>query len=214
MAERSFWSRHGLTLIGALPVSLFIGLMLATAGVAVYPPMAFVAKPLICSGELTVESQNYSYRPGQSGVTRTFWCASGEAGGKPVRDEVTFRAVGASFLVYSAISFALLRFLVVPLLRRRLRDAWQARVGRGASLAGAPPGTRTDLQSILSQVADAVKSGEARVNVRSMGVTIPPDGPPDDDPAERLAQLKRLYEQGLITAADYEAKKAEILSGL
>jgi hypothetical protein len=59
-----------------------------------------------------------------------------------------------------------------------------------------------------------VKSGEARVNVRSMDVSVPPDGPSDDDSAERLAQLKRLYEQGLITAADYEAKKAEILAGL
>jgi hypothetical protein len=35
-----------------------------------------------------------------------------------------------------------------------------------------------------------------------------------DDLAERLARLNALRDQGLITAEDYEAKKAEILSRL
>jgi len=44
------------------------------------------------------------------------------------------------------------------------------------------------------------------------------DGGADDEadlaPAERLERLKQLYDQGLITAAEYQAKRAEILSGL
>ena len=208
----SLWWRHGLILIVVLPVSLFIGLMLATAGVAVYPPIAFIASPLVCSGEVEVVSQNYSYRPGQSGVTRTFYCASGNVGGKPVRDDITFKAIGASFLVYSAIAFVLLRLLLVPL-RRRVAAAARRIAAPSPTIAGAAPGPRADLQSILSQVADAVKRGEARVRVHGADFGVPP-GTAGEDPAERLAQLKRLHDQDLITAADYEAKKAEILSGL
>ena len=82
----SFWSRFGVTLLGVLPVSLFVGLMFATAGVAVHPPLAFVATPFVCDGIAEVESQHYSYRPGQSGVTRTLWCVREGEGGKPVRE--------------------------------------------------------------------------------------------------------------------------------
>ena len=35
-----------------------------------------------------------------------------------------------------------------------------------------------------------------------------------DDPAEKLAQLKSLLEKELITQADYEEKKAQILAGM
>jgi hypothetical protein len=42
-----------------------------------------------------------------------------------------------------------------------------------------------------------------------------PREPADEsETARRLAELKRLYESGLIADEDYEAKKAEVLSGL
>ena len=217
MLPGSFLSRFGVSLFGVLPISLFIGVMIASAGVAVHPPIAFIATPLVCSGEVEVESQNYSYRPGQSGVTRTIYCLSGSAGGKPAREDITTKAIGASFLAYSAIAFLLLRFLVVPPLRRRLAGMFRWQGARGAPDAGVTgggaAGAGVDLKSILAQVAEAVERGGAKVTVRNHRFGMP-DGPADDDPAERLAQLKRLHEQGLISAADYEAKKAEILSGI
>jgi len=48
-------------------------------------------------------------------------------------------------------------------------------------------------------------------------VVRPAQGDPAGDGSdfvERLAQLKHLRDQGLISAEDYEAKKAEILSRL
>ena len=217
MTAASFLSRFGVTLFGVLPASLFVGLMIASAGVAVHPPLAFIATPLVCSGEVEVESQSYSYRPGQSGVTRTIYCLSGAQGGKPAREDITFKAMGASFLVYSLLAFVALQLLwwllrprVAGLFRRK-RDG----LLRDAGVAGAG----VDLQAILSQVAEAVERGEAKVTVRNMTADLRGgDGPADDwaggDLAERLARLKRLRDQGLITAAEYEAKRHEILSGL
>ena len=217
MQAASFLSRFGVTLLGVLPASLFVGLMIASAGVAVHPPLAFIATPLVCSGEVEVVSQNYSYRPGQSGVTRTIYCLSGGQGAKPAREDITFKAMGASFLVYSLLAFValqLLWWLLRPRVAarfRRKRDALLRDTGIG--------GAGVDLQSILSQVAEAVERGDARVTVRNMSADLRGTGPSDDvqgggDPGERLARLKRLHTQGLISAAEYEAKRSEILSGL
>lgn len=222
MLPGSFLSRFGVSLFGVLPISLFIGVMIASAGVAVHPPIAFIATPLVCSGEVEVESQNYSYRPGQSGVTRTIWCTtSAAAGGKPAREDITLKAMGAAFIVYSAIAFVLLQLLWM-MMRPRVTGLFRV-PGRSAAAGegfggGGLGGAGVDLPSILAQVAESVKSGEAKVTVRNMAFDLRDDGGPGDaegeDPAERLERLKRLYDQGLITAAEYQAKRSEILAGL
>lgn len=184
-----------------LPASLFVGLMIASAGTAVYPRVAAVGAALLCSGEVVYESHGQSYRPGEYTVTRTIYCQSGSGKGA-AREEITFRAIGIAFLIYSAIAFLILRFLVAPWLRRRAERALLAAGIRSPAdpNAAASP---ADLRSILSQVADAAQRRQADVTAESGA-----------DPAGRLARLKQLRDQGLITAADYEAKKAEILSGL
>ena len=193
-----------------LPAALFIGLMIASAGTAIYPGVTAIANPLICSGEVVYESSYYSYRPGQQGVQRFIYCQSG--GAKGSRKEITWTAIGVSFLLYSAIAFLLLRFVVAPLLRRRVRDTLEAAQSRfAAGPAESPMGTSNpDLQAVLGRVTEAIRRGKANVVVHDMSV----DSGGNGDPAERLAQLKQLRDQGLITAADYEAKKAEILSRL
>ena len=35
-----------------VPAGLFVGLMIATAGTAVWPPLSRIATPLICAGEI------------------------------------------------------------------------------------------------------------------------------------------------------------------
>ena len=74
----------------------------------------------------------------------------------------------------------------------------------------APPAGLGDL---LARVQQAVQRGGANVRVRNVSTGLPTEAG-GGDIAARLAQLKTLRDQGLITAADYEAKKAEILSGL
>ena len=212
---RPFFSRSGCVWLIVLPVSLFIGLMIATAGMAIYPPVTGIATPLLCSGEVAHESQRYSYQPGQQGITRTIYCRTG--GAKEAGEDITMKAVGLSFLLYSAIAFVLLFFIVMPLLRRRFARAIES---TRAFTTGATPGatgaaaSSVDLHSILARVAEAVRSGDGKVVVRNMSFDAP-DGPGDDaDAAERLGLLRELRDQGLISAEDYEAKKAEILSGI
>jgi hypothetical protein len=184
--------------------------MIATAGTAIYPGVTAIANPLICPGEVVYESRSYSYRPGQQGVERFIYCRTGE--GKGSRQDIIWKAMGVSFLLYSAIAFLLLRFVIAPLLRRRVCDTLEAAQSRFSSAAPVAPGNASapDLQAIFGRVTEAIRQGKANVVVHDMSVDTSGDG----DVAERLAQLKRLRDQGLITAADYEAKKAEILSRL
>jgi len=196
-----FAVRPGATGCIILPASLFIALMIASAGTAIYPRVAAVGAALLCSGEAIYESHGQSYRPGEYTVTRQIYCRTG--GGKgATQEEITFRAIGIAFLIYSAVAFLLLRFLVAPWLRRRAERAMLA-AGLRSPSDPSRPASPADLRGILSQVSEAVRRGRATV-VDASG----------EDPAGRLAQLRQLRDRGLITDADYESKKAEILKGL
>ena len=200
-----------------LPASLFIGLMIASAGVAIWPRVAAPGAALICSGEVVYESHGASYRPGEYTVTRTLYCETGE-GKNATRDDITLQAAGLSFLLYSAIAFLLLRFVAAPLLRRRAARMIEA--GRNAAPAVfGTPAEPVDLRDILARVSDAVERGEANVVVRNATYDISDGaaaggGADGDGFAERLVRLRELRDQGLISAEDYETKKAEILSRL
>jgi len=212
---RSVFSRSGCAWLIVLPVSLFIGLMIATAGMAIYPPVTAIATPLICAGEVVHQSQHYSYQPGQQGITRTILCRTG--GAKNQGEDITMQAVGMSFLLYSAIAFLLLFFIAMPLLRRRFSrviDSTRTFATNATTNAAGATASPVDLRAILARVAEAVERGDGKVVVRNMSFGAP-DGPGDDaDAAERLGLLRELRDQGLISAEDYEAKKAEILSGI
>ena len=109
-------AKNGLVAIGGSPGkgmwilrllgSAFAGLMVATAGVAVFPDIGVISKPFLCDG-LAVVSQHYSYKPGQSGVTRTFYCGS---------DVVTWKVMFFTFLIYTAIFFGV--WTVLKFVRR------------------------------------------------------------------------------------------------
>lgn len=185
--------RFNATWMIVLPASLFIGVMIASAGTALYPPVTGIATPLLCPGTVDIQSRGASYRPGEYTVTREIYCVSED--GK-TREEITLKAVFAN----SLIAFALLRFLAVPLLRRRFRDTLEGAGFRAPS--GPGPGAPVDLQAILARVSDAVERGQANVVVRNMSFSAPETEP--GDAASRLARLKTLYDQGLITTADYE----------
>jgi len=198
-----------------LPSALFIALMIATAGVAIWPNLAAPGAAILCGGgEVVYESQGASYRPGEYTVTRQIYCRSG-TGKAAAEDEITFSAMGVSFLIYSLASFLLLQFVARPLAARRLRRKMEA-LGLGSPVQPSRPGTPAPpagLNDLLARVQQAVQRGEADVRMRNVSVDMSHmEG--GGDIAARLAQLKALRDQGLITAEDYEAKKAEILSGL
>jgi hypothetical protein len=192
-------ARSGTTGCIVLPLALFIALMLASAGVAIWPRMAAPGAAILCGGgEVVYESYGASYRPGEYTVTRTLYCQTG-AGKGAERDEITFQAAGISFLLYAVIVFLLLQFVARPLLRRRAARTLEA------ARSGAPAAAAS-LSSLLGRVAEAAQRGAAE--------RAAPAEAESGDVAVRLARLRALRDQGLITAQDYEAKKAEILSRL
>lgn len=275
------WSRIGFQwrLLWWLLASGFIGLMIATAGGAIHPPLVQPAAQLLCDGEVSLRSQGYSYKPGQSGVAHTITCTSSEGD----KREITFQSVFFAAALYGAVLFVL--HLLWWLLRRR-SDAPDPDAATGLSPDGVPGGsggqgiagwagsfsqatsgrhgggagvgdlgsTLQGLSSVIGgqvakQVQDALKSATAShanvtVNGREVpmnddihqrlrdalqkvsdgkGVTLTSttvNGQPvggaslSSDAATRLQQLQRLRDQGLVSAAEFDAKRAEILRAL
>jgi hypothetical protein len=188
-----------------LAASLFAGLMIATAGGAVYTPLYRAAAPFACDGEFTVESRRYSYKPGQSGVSHTIYCKDAATG---ARTDITFYAIFVAFLVYSGLIFAVFAavslVLVVPLraVGRRLKGGgpvnWpRAPVvkWRGPGATSSAPGWTTPPPPPpgASSHAPGASFGAARVVVNGQEYASPeemPDG------------VRAAYEQAMGVFAD------------
>jgi hypothetical protein len=95
-----------ITMIGILAgISLFIGFIIISVAVgAIFPSMHKLTAPLICQGEVKVESIRYSYKPGQVGWDNHIYCIDEQGSQK----EITFPAIGVTGLFYSAILFVIL----------------------------------------------------------------------------------------------------------
>lgn len=89
-------------------ISLFIGFIIISVAVgAIFPSMHKLTAPLICEGEVKVESIRYSYKPGQVGWDNHIYCIDEQGSQK----EITFPAIGVTGLFYSAILFVILLIL-------------------------------------------------------------------------------------------------------
>src|SRR5689334_621817 len=109
----------GLIWLGAFSISIGMGAISGGAG-GVYPPIRNVGLPLVCEGDVERTSSPFSYKPGQSGISRTTYCVD-TATGK--RTEITLRLVFAAGLVYSAAVFAALLASAMFLWRRWTRGS-------------------------------------------------------------------------------------------
>ncbi len=182
-----------------LLASLFAGLMMATAGGAVYPPIVTVAGPFACKGEVETVSQRYSYKPGQQGISRQIFCRQTDG----ERQEITFHIIGYAFLLYSGGFFVLGLLPTIPLLGwlNRRTAGLEEKVGRSVAQWQAQATSQAGKPIIID-----IRNGEPVVTAH--------DQKPDADIADRLRQLQQLLDQGLITQQDYDTKKTELLSQL
>jgi len=105
------WSMLGVLTV----VSLFIGFVIISVAVgAIFPSIHKLTAPLICGGEVQVESIQYYPSSGGVGWKNHVYCI--EQGNQR---EITFPAIGVTGLIASAIIFVLLAFsmrksLVLP----------------------------------------------------------------------------------------------------
>lgn len=180
-----------------LCASLFAGTMIGVAGGALYPPLTHVAAPLVCDGKPETVSSQYSYKPGQHGVARNVYCIGSDG----TREDVTTRIVFLSCLLYALAIFISWPLLTAPsrfLLRRWIRQAGSYAREKLDLPPSADHATATIVEAIRNAKIDGVRrsqTGDATI-------------------AERLRQLARLRDEGLITAEDYESRKRDILSEL
>jgi len=185
---RALTAASGLVLVVVLLVaSTFVGFLFATAGTAVHPPLVRVAAPLACEGRFEIETRDYSYKPGQSGIEHRYWCTGADG----TRESVTMRAIAYAFLVYSGFAFGASVLLALPALWWIDRNAprWQSTIAGFARRTG--------------------------VSARRAGVGLHrAQRPPGSSLDERLRQLQGLHEAGLITLEDYERRKVELLAEL
>jgi len=54
-------------------VAGFTSIMIASAGVAIFPQLATPPMKMLYNGKIKVISKSYSYRPGQRGISRVFY---------------------------------------------------------------------------------------------------------------------------------------------
>lgn len=161
----------------ALGGSLFIGFICVAVSIgAIVPSIHKLTAPLICRGEVQVETVRYNVRPGETVWDHSVYCVTDGA-----KKEITFPAIGITGLAASAIVFAVLAWrwrgtLVVP-----MKDF--------GSLA-------TDLKAAPSS------PGESRRKKKQ------------GSPLERLSELKKMRDENLISEAEYDRKKNEIMEEL
>lgn len=92
-------------LLGLITVALgwcFIGIVFLSIGLGViFPTITMIGAPLSCPapGQFELFSQGYSYRPGQHGVVREYYCL--QPGGH--QETVTFLTLLYAGLLYSAL---------------------------------------------------------------------------------------------------------------
>lgn len=187
-----------LGIVGLALVSAFIGFVVLAIGVgAIFPSMLQVSAPLACpAGAFDVVSQSYSYKPGQSGVSRTFICtlASGE------KREILWPTIAYAGLIYSAL------LLTVWL--------WLGKLGLRVIRRGSAcqPGESNGQYDVRQR--HELQSRLARVRAILQSKAVADKASATDDIAERLRQLQSLRDQRLISAQDYDAKKTQILAQL
>ncbi len=87
-------------------ISLFVGVVILSIGIgSAITPMQAISAPLVCGeNALELEKDYYSYKPGQSGYTITWYCVDEAAG---TRQDRTFPVVLASGVIYSLVIFVL-----------------------------------------------------------------------------------------------------------
>ena len=192
-----------------LPLSLGLGFFVAGIGTTMWPPVTSWAAGAFCSGKVIDDSDYYTTPSGGSGVHRHILCVTG-AGKEETRNDITFDGIGLAFPLYSALIFAALLIFAAPRMRRKAeaRDSWSSFGDFDARNDGTNDDAPQDLQDVAGLIAAAMRQGNVTVGTMTMG------SPPHGTLAARLAELQQLHESGLISDADFEAKKADILSTL
>ncbi len=206
----------------------FISVMLAGPGAAIFPSTLEWAGWIACPSGTTPASSTFRasyHEPGERGVV--FHCVAPDG---TTRDR-TLAALGGLFLMYFAGTFAGISLLIA---RYGASSPGTTSTASAAPSRPVPAAVEAQARELLSDeqkihaikvVRDATGMGlkEAKDWVEALQHRPPSTTPPASSgtaggtgigAADRLAELKRMLDAGLITFEEFEAKKADILAGL
>lgn len=202
--------RRVITALMLLGMSLFIGFVGVAVTGALAPNAVRFGGALACSGTVVSESTQYSYKPGQHGVAREFYCLA---------DDGTTQAITGRTFVYSSLLVAAAALVVLTLLFLFVRGSLRRRFSfvstatqpftvtpSGQVMGGGRLGEQFEEFLSRSQVVATDKAENNRSSAAA--------GSGRTNTEERLAILERLYRSGQVTLQEYNAKRAEILADL
>ncbi len=172
---------------------IFMGITVFSIGLgAVFPSLNLIAKPFVClRGEMQLETQEYHPSPIQTVTTLTWYCA----------DNVTGEKVELGLFpmsLYAGTIYGLLLFLVIVagvkiLMAKLPRKA--PRIDRGKMGKGKQE--REPVEQIR-HAKPAVENHGTKINESQNALS-------------RIKELKEMRNANLISEAEYEQKRAEIL---
>jgi len=174
--------------IAAFVWSIFMGVTAISIGVgAAYPPANFVAKPFVCpNGQMYFDQQVSNPLPGTTYTTITWYCTDPRSDSKTELDIFPMS-------LYAGVIYGLLLFVLVAAIW-----VWAKRKDLGLTGPDSSPASP--------------RSAPARAIRRDHPEAQRPK--PDGAAMARMAELKKLRAANMISEAEYEQKRAEILRDL
>ena len=174
--------------IAAFVWSIFMGVTAISIGVgAAFPPANLIAKPFVCpNGQMTFDQHVSNPLPGTTYTTVTWYCVDERSG---VKTQLEIFPTS----LYAGAIYGLLLFVPVVII-------WALAKRKDWAL------TRQDQTSAWTHTA-ATK-------------TVTHNSPPMEEPKEkagaaaRMTELKKLRAADMISEAEYQQKRAEILRKL
>ncbi len=185
-------------LLGLISVALgwcFIGIVFLSIGIgSMFPTLTMIGAPLSCPapGQFELFSQSYSYKPGQHGVVREYYCLLPDG----QRETVTFLTLLYAGLLYSALLMTVTMWL----------GRFGLRIVRIKPKDLSPKG----VQSSTTGTAAVQTATGTPPPAHSAGTRTGRTGSLES----RLSELKALHESGLIDDSAYQTRQMEILKEL
>lgn len=200
----------------------FIALMLASVGGALFPNTLYLVGSIVCPGrQPVVETQSFSLL-GESGYSVHMSCVGVDGQREEGKEFLAFFALTGVYFVALMAVFWLFSLRPKPIVQQMEPQAMpDLDVASDAEVRESIE--RGNLIQAIKRVRELTGVGlkEAKDYVEALRAGALPASSParqaetsPSDPVQRMKQLKQMLDDGLITAQEYEAKKADILSRL
>jgi putative oligomerization/nucleic acid binding protein len=191
------------TLIWTFIWCIFMGITAGSIGIgAIFPPANLIAKPFVCpAGKMDVVTQVYRPYPGKTITTLTWYCVDDLTGAK--------KELGIfPMSLYAGTIYGLLLFAVV--------FAGMLVLARGGALGPGAVGSTSgiDLAGINATVEQAAQFRKQAEGFREQAGQFRSKARASSEAVARMKELKELRASNMISEAEYEKKRAEILKDL